>query len=1413
MKRIKRYLLAVAVFFAAFTLIGFFILPPILKAVPTSKLSEALHREVTINQIRVNPYALSLTVRGFQVKERGTPGTFVSLEEMYVNLQVLSVFKRALILREVLLKQPYVNVVRGPDNTYNFSDLMEKKDKTGTEEKAKPFHFSLNNIRVENGSIDFFDGPEETKHTVRELNIAVPTLSNMPYLIQTFVEPMLSANINGTPYRLDGQTKIFADSRETHVDIAFTDLDIPHYLAYVPMKLAFKIPSALMDAKTKISFVRIKDRPLSLTVNGQIDLKKVAIDDEKGNPVLRLPLLGIGIAESEPLKKVFHLSKVLVQSLEVDVRRERSGSLNVISLLPRDTEGRLYRAKEREEMPPVFDIDEVQLSEGKITFSDMSTSQPFKTTLKPIDLKISPFSTRKDKKTGFALSLKTEANETVKVDGELFLDPFKGGGTVATDAIPLKKYSPYYRDQILFNVEDGRLNVGTRFQYAKGEKEMEVTLSDLAMTLNSLRLRRPDEKEDFFGVPLVSVKGTQVDLTRKEIKVAEFLTQKGTLSLTRLQDGVIDLQRLLPAPPAKEQLPTQDKQPSPTKQWVITLVRGLLDQYTVLMNDQKPSQPVTLLGEKIRVTAENLSTAPNTSGRVSLSLLLDKKTTLGVKGSLGLDPLRMQGNLEVKQVALKDYSPYYRDSILFGVEDGTLGLSTNYQFRQAAREPEIRLSGLSLNLEGLKLKKKEEKENFADVPSLSVRNTSLDLNKKEVSIGEFSTQKGSLVVRRFKDGKLSVQTLVPEPAPGKSESSPAQTTSSESSPSINAAVPERPWLVKVGTASLDQYAVRMEDETPVEPVTLTADQIGLKAENLSTEKGQKGNVSLTLRLNEKGTLTASGPFGIQPLFADLRTDLKGITFSPFQPYLAQNVKIIVADGSLTTAGQLTLSDQDGKGLQLIFKGNSSVNNFASIDKLNSEDLLKWESLSLSGIDVGTNPLYVHVDGVALTNFYARLILHPDGSLNLQGVFAKEGEQKKGTTAASQAEKKEPPPPKSQDAGTDIKIEQITFQGGQINFTDHYVKPNYRANMVQLGGRISGLTSEETKAGEVELRGQLGMGAPLEIIGKINPLKKDLFLDLNVKFKDIELGPLTPYAGKYVGYVIEKGKLTMDLKYLVDHRKLDAQNKIFFDQLTFGDKVDSPTATKLPVKLAVSLLKDRNGMIRLDIPVRGSLDDPKFSVFRIVLQIIMNLLVKAATSPFALIGAVFGGGEKLEYMEFDYGSSDITGPNVSKVNTLVKVLQDRPALKIDITAYVDVEKDKEALRQLFFNRKLKAQKLKEVAKKDQAPVSVDDVKIDAAEYPKYLKMAYKAEKFPKPKTFLGFDKDIPVPEMEKLMLTHIEIKDDNLKNLAARRAAGVQEALVKTGKMDSERAFLVQAKSLTPEKKEKVKESRAEFKLK
>ncbi len=260
-------------------------------------------------------------------------------------------------------------------------------------------------------------------------------------------------------------------------------------------------------------------------------------------------------------------------------------------------------------------------------------------------------------------------------------------------------------------------------------------------------------------------------------------------------------------------------------------------------------------------------------------------------------------------------------------------------------------------------------------------------------------------------------------------------------------------------------------------------------------------------------------------------------------------------------------------------------------------------------------------------------------------------------------------------------------------------------------------------------------------------------------------------------------------------------------------MESPDAIKAPVKLAIALLKDRSGQIKLDIPVSGSIDDPKFRIGPIIWQVIRNLIVKAATAPFALIGALFGGGgEQLSYVEFDYGSAKLTDAAMKKIEAVTKALSERPALGLDIEGHVSPEEDKEGLKRYLFTKKVNTQKLNDMAKKGQDAPPVDEVKVDPAEYERYLKRAYRAEKFAKPRNIIGLAKDLPVPEMEKLMITNIEVTNDDLRQLASRRAQETRNAILKSGRIEASRVFVLDPKTLGPEKKEKIKDSRVDFKL-
>ena len=1184
-ERFRKILRWSLILFVVYTITGFLILPPVVRSVLQNKLSEKLRRTVTIQKVKINPFMLSADIKGFEIKDLKGPETFVSFDELYVNLQSMSIFRKGVIVSELRINKPYLHIVRNEDLTYNFSDLADAgENKTPT--KSEPLKFSINNIQITSGKVNFNDLPKHTNNVMSEINATIPFISNFQYYIDSYVTPSFEAMLNDRQISLKGETKPFSDTRETIFDVQIKDLDIPYYLAYLPSKIDYKVNSAYLDVNSIISFAQLKDRPPIISVKGDVRLKQIDINDGEKNPLLKIPSLYISFEDADLLIKKIHLGKVLLDSPEVYVARDKSGRINLQTFIPEKPEKEEKKSPEKDEesSPLVIEVNNIGITQGKIFFSDIPGSKNFKTDLEKIDVKVEHFSNIKYGISAVAISFETESNENITLNGKFSLDPLAAVGDVGLHHIIVKKYSPYFSDKILFDVEDAMLDLDTQYTFKKIDDTPEIKLSNLTGSLASLKLRRRGDDHDFLFIPAVDVKNTEFDLTKSEVTAGDITTDKGVLNIRRLNDGALNVQRLMPPAPASE-----------------------------------------------------------------------KK------------------------------SPY------------------------AAAE------------------RREDK----------------------------------------------------------------------------------PFIFTIKNLQAARYTVNYEDPIPAEPVKITAGQIKFKGENLSTKKDTKGKVSLSLKLNRTGAVSAGGAIRINPLSANMSLNLKNVELGPFQPYFTDRIKVIVTSGSVSSKGNISISDAGEKGLRAAFKGNVSLTNFATVDKLNSDDFLKWQSLYVSGIDAGYNPLYVDIKDIALSDFYSRLIVNEDGTLNVQGVFQGNKPNEKETAAppdeakTETAEEKKPAP---------VKIDTLTLQGGVINFTDNHIEPHYSVNLLEIGGRVSGLSSEESTTADVDLRGKLENYAPLEITGRINPLRQDLFVDLKADFKDMDLSPLSPYSGRYVGYTIEKGKLTLNLKYLIVKKKLDSQNNVFLDQFTLGDAVESPEATKLPVKLAIALLKDRQGRINLDIPVTGEFDDPKFSIGGVILKIIKNLLVKAATSPFALLGAIFGGGEELSYIQFDYGSHVISEEGAKKLDTIIKMLNDRPSLKIEIEGFVDPEKDREGLIQYIFHKKIKAQKLKDLVKKGQSVTSVDEIHIEPEEYSKYLKMAYKKEKFPKPRNFLGFAKDLPDPEMEKLMLTHIEINDDDLRQLASQRALNVKDYILRSKKVEPERVFLVQPKSLKPEKKEKVKDSRVEFKL-
>ncbi|HEX5803692.1 MAG TPA: DUF748 domain-containing protein [Azospira sp.] len=712
---------------------------------------------------------------------------------------------------------------------------------------------------------------------------------------------------------------------------------------------------------------------------------------------------------------------------------------------------------------------------------------------------------------------------------------------------------------------------------------------------------------------------------------------------------------------------------------------------------------------------------------------------------------------------------------------------------------------------------------------VAVRDASLDLNKRELRIGEYAMRGMRLKVTRGKDGSLQFlrAPALKTAAAGKPEQPGGSVTVGKPGDGGKAGSEPSAWRITVDKVSLADHLVRFEDLTHSPTATQLVDLQSMEIANLSTAADAEATVAAKFRINKKGEAEIAGKLRPLAPAGTLQLSLNQIELLPLQPYFGELLNLTVTRGVLTAKGELGFAP-GAEAPAVTYKGNLTLGDFHSVEQLNSTNFLRWKSFHFGDIDLATSPLAVSVGQVALTDFFARVIVSPEGKLNLMHLVKRKDEPAPAPAEAAAAAAAEEKPVRSGDGRAEVqlaekpekavvpvRIGKVTLQGGRINFTDNFVKPNYSANLTQMGGRINGLSSKAGTVADLELRGSYNDLAPLTITAKLNPFAAKSYLDLDAEVKGIELSGFSPYSGKYAGYAIEKGKLSLFLKYKIEDNVLAAENRVFLDQLTFGETVDSPDATKLPVTLAVALLKNRAGEIDINLPIAGSLDDPEFSVGGIIVKVIVNLFVKAVTSPFALLGSLFGGGEEMAYVEFDYGYAALSAAMKERLQTMAKALEDRPGLKIELSGRIDPDSDREGLKKAMMERRVKAQRLEELVKQGTEAGAVDDVEIPEKDYPRYLEKAYKAEKFPKPRNVVGLVKTLPVEEMEKLMLANMNADDEALRRLADRRASNVAQWLTTEGKVASERVFVLQP-HLTPKdgpQQEKARHSRVDFSLK
>lgn len=679
------------------------------------------------------------------------------------------------------------------------------------------------------------------------------------------------------------------------------------------------------------------------------------------------------------------------------------------------------------------------------------------------------------------------------------------------------------------------------------------------------------------------------------------------------------------------------------------------------------------------------------------------------------------------------------------------------------------------------------------LPQLRVDDVTVDPKGQSLSAGSLVLERFKASIRRESDGRLDLAKLF----------APATGTEPRPEATVAQAEASKPWAAKLGSLKIIAAIIRFEDSTLPNVPAMVVDPLDVTVSDIDLNGSKPLKLELKAEINQEGHLQTSGSLAWAPLMADLALDAKDIDLVPLQGWAGDRLNALITRGALSFQGSVKAQGIDGAAVKVVLNGDSRLSQFNALEKSSMTDLMRWRSLDISRMEFSSEPLRVNIESVALADFFAHVILSPDGQLNLKRLVREENvgvragttapgasspEQTKSSTSSSQPGVARAPV--SARKNSPVRIGRITLQGGHVDFHDQFIKPNYKARLTGLTGRIGPL--DPGRPGEIDIRGAVDKTAPLKIVGKIDTFASELFLDITATAKGIDMPTFSPYSGKYVGYAIEKGKLSVDIHYHIEKGELRAENNVFLDQLTLGGKIESPDALSIPVKLALAVLKNTAGEIDVHLPISGSINDPQFSLGGVIINAVVNLLTKAVTAPFTLLGSLFGG-EELSEIIFAPGDATITPEAENRLKTLSKALTDRPSLELEITGRADPSQDPEALKHRMLERKVKVQKLAEQVKKGQAIGDIDEVELTPEEYPKYLTLAYKEAKFEKPKNVIGLTKSLSVPEMEQLVLANINAGDNEMRELAEQRAAMARNWLIEQGGIPGERIFVLEPK--------------------
>lgn len=1040
----------------------------------------------------------------------------------------------------------------------------------------------------------------------------------------------------------------------------------------VPLVLETQIPKIISNQlHAKLSIRDISFNPFLF----HLGIYGVELQDAKEQKLVSFEALKVNVEPHLLFRGAVYLKNITLQKPQIFINFDKEGALNFDNLVKSTTQSEPKSAETSSEIPRII-IDTVALEEGSFAFRDLRNHTPFELGVDAINFKVSDIDTEgfdaKSAKVRFTSQLGDGGSIDIRGDIASY-DPFVIDGNVNIEATKLYTFWKYMQDILKLEIADGKLYFVTNYHFNAGDINA-TTLENLFISLENLRIKPKSKHHDLLTLKTLRIEDVRIQPMHQKLSVGDVIIESLHANAQRDLQGAIDWMGYLEAKQQsnKEQEP-QKKDVTP---WSVQVAKIALKDVGAALEDKSVAPSVKTKLDIVNAEIKNVTLLGEEALTYEADMRLNE-ATCNLQGALKHKNLTVDSSVKCVNLGLLHYVPYVDKIALEQLKTYNVALKSgvvSFDAHVALEDKNAQMSAVvdkaNLKLENFHLAKRKGGEKVVTFKAFAIQNASLNTAKKEVSVAASTLEKLSFGLKKEKNGSVDVAGLV----------EPKEVKKSTKASVAKNAPQEKPYRVAIGAFDINDAEVVFEDKSVQKSAKVVLDKIYVGAKNIDSNKKSSLAYAVDMRVNKVGKIDAKGSLQHTPLEQKGTLTLEKISLKELTPYLQESTFLKISDGYLSLKSKNSYK-QRGEKFDASVDGSLNVRNFFLHDTRDNSTIASFIKADVNSFAFKSTPNRLSVDEVLLDSFYVDAQINEDKSMNL-AKLTKEPQESKEPKEPQKSEQKE---------SFDFKLLKLKVKNGSANFADYSLPIDFKTSIHDLNGDLYALSNVKGGVSYVEMDGEVDAYGSAKLKGSVEASDFKSFTDLNLNFRNLSLNSFSGYSAQFAGYKIEEGKFFLDLQYKIFDSQLLGANSLIIKKIKLGEEVEDENITKLPLGFAVALLEDSEGVIDINMPVEGDLSKPDFKYGAMILKTFVNLIVKAVASPFKFLGAVMGiKSDELEYVEFGASEFVLLPPEREKLDSIAKMLLEKPKLSLKISGGYDAQKDKEALQAKKLTQELLAQ---------------------------------------------------------------------------------------------------------------------------